>query len=151
MQQVTDQVLIEVLNREFPEIYTKIKSYTVSAPQTKLDDLSKINLIIAIVDREVESASNPFSNWTGRNKIIHHRQIMVAVVMMFYNPKRLFSIVTREGSGLIKHLSATTGIKRNILSVALTKVISRIRIYEDFKKEVNRLYELVNHEHNLIN
>lgn len=148
MQQLTDKTLLNVLHKEYPHIVEKITNdVNASLPADKLTDLSKIVLIIESFKREKNLNEINFNNEDRKRGVVENRELLIAVILLFYAPHRLINIERRERNGIVDAFSKITGTSRRILSNTIVMVVVNFKVYDSFKSEVQRLYEIINEEH----
>lgn len=155
MFQASNKSIVQVLKREYPEILEKINSDVACVvdflPKERLCNLSELPKIIESFKAHRGINVVSFKNEVGQKKVTESREMLMAIVMLFYNPERLFNLIKRESLGLTGALSDLTGTHRALLSIALVNATVNMKAYEDFRLEVYRIYTLINIEHKLLN
>jgi hypothetical protein len=141
-------LMITVLRRDYPEIAESIsEKISRSMPEQTLEDLSMIEQIVISFKKEkgIEHHS-----WTWRKSqvsITRDRELLLAVVLLFYHPEKIiYHAPVRVKNGIIQTLSDNLGTSRVILSQTIPSTTIAFRVYEDFRTEVYRLYELIKTE-----
>ncbi|WP_231489891.1 hypothetical protein [Pedobacter sp. Leaf170] len=150
--QLSDKAIVQVLRKSYPEVIDKITSdISIALPEHRLTDLTKLASIIQVFNREKQINAEDFSNPSYKRKTSQNRKLLMALVLLFYNPERLCNITRKETIGLSKMVSDLTGSHIRSITVSANDAVTLIKIYKDFKIEVYRLYDLINKEFNFFN
>lgn len=143
----SSNLMVAVLRKEYPEIASiiteKIKE---TLPGERLDDLSNIEKIVETFKRERKVTVESWTtNSTGkRSKIIYERDLLIGVILLFYDPEKIMQLVRRQTTnGVMKEAAGLLGTSRETLCASTPNVIVAFRAYADFREEVYRLYELI--------
>jgi hypothetical protein len=148
MQEYSPFLMVSVLRKDYPEIAEQISArIKKSLPEERLTDLSKVDLIIASFKKELEISAECWTNIKGSTRITQKRDLLIGVLLLFYNPEKLLRLVDqRTFCGLFIRASKIIGTSRAILSMTAPNVILAFRAYEEFRNEVYRLYDLIKTE-----
>ncbi|PPK99005.1 hypothetical protein [Parapedobacter indicus] len=136
------KLVLNVLRRDFPnvleQIETKIKTII---PDVTLSDFGDIRWIVDDYCLAKGVSLKAWMNVPGFKRITHHREVLVALIIKFYQPERLAGIEGSFNKGFLlslsRHLNCTYAVVRYSLAAAL----SNYNIYPAFRKEVDDLYE----------
>lgn len=141
--------MISVLRKEYPEIAQRItRKIKETLPGEQLTDLSNIGKIIATFKREKQVKTDNWTNGKGKTNITYKRDLLVAVLLLFYDPEKIMQLVRRNTiPGILKQASVLIGTSQEVLSMSTPGVIVAFKAYEDFREEVYRLYDLIRIEH----
>lgn len=160
---MSDALLVHILKKEFPALAERVVKIAESyANETILEDLEFIPSIVEdfksvfIADIEKFSFMNRFkkyqfasSNGTcvklGGSDI---RNILVAVLLKFYQPQIFFGGSSRYGLSI--SISKALQCSREIISQTIAKCVFDYKTYIDFRKEVDFVYKILT-ERNLEN
>lgn len=141
--------MISVLRKEYPEVAQRItRKIKETLPGEQLTDLSNIGKIIATFKREKQVKTDNWTNGKGKDNITYKRDLLVAVLLLFYDPEKIMQLVRRNTiPGILKQASVLIGTSQEVLSMSTPGVIVAFKAYEDFREEVYRLYDLIRIEH----
>lgn len=145
----SSNLMISVLRKEYPEIAQRItRKIKETLPGEQLTDLSNIGKIIATFKREKQVKTDHWTNGKGKANITYKRDLLVAVLLLFYDPEKIMQLVRRNTiPGILKQASVLIGTSQEVLSMSTPGVIVAFKAYEDFREEVYRLYDLIRIEH----
>lgn len=145
----SSNLMISVLRKEYPEIAQRItRKIKETLPGEQLTDLSNIGKIIATFKREKQVKTDNWTNGKGKTNITYKRDLLVAVLLLFYDPEKIMQLVRRNTiPGILKQASVLIGTSQEVLSMSTPGVIVAFKAYEDFREEVYRLYDLIRIEH----
>lgn len=137
--------MVAVLRKEYPEIAQviteKIKD---TLPEERLTDLSNIERIVATFKKIKGIKVDSWTNGKGRVNITYERELLLAVLLLFYDPEKIMQLVRRNTlPGILKQASALIGTSQEVLSMSIPGVIVAFKAYEDFREEVYRIYDLI--------
>lgn len=141
-------LMINVLRKDYPEIASSISEKIIKTlPEQSLTDLGLIDQIVTSFKKEKGIEDK---NWTiGKAKvnITRERELLLAVVLLFYHPEKLFQLTDKATKYRLQtSLAAHIGTSPDLISMDLANVIVAFKAYADFKIEVYRLYELIKEE-----
>lgn len=152
MQVLSNQAIVSILNKEYPEIIEKIISQANSLlPDNVMEDTSKIVLIVESLMAIKGFNLDSFKNKQGSHTNSENRNLLVAVVFLFYNPKRLYNIIQRDAKDLNNIIAGILGVDCRRVRESAAIVTFNYRVYKEFKKEVHSIYEQINQEHKFFN
>lgn len=137
--------MVAVLRKEYPEIAQviteKIKD---TLPEERLTDLSNIERIVSTFKKIKGIKVDSWTNGKGRANITYERELLIAVLLLFYDPEKIMQLVRRNTlPGILKQASALIGASQEVLSMSIPGVIVAFKAYEDFREEVYRIYDLI--------
>ena len=137
--------MVSVLRKDYPEIAELIaERITKSLPEKRLHDISNVDLIIESFKKELGISAKCWTNKKGSIRITDKRDMLIAVLLLFYNPEKILQLVdTSAVRGMFKRASEIIGTSPVILSMTAPNVIVAFRAYEEFRNEVYRLYDLI--------
>jgi hypothetical protein len=150
MQEYSPVLMVSVLRKDFPEIAAQISArIKKSLPEERLTDLSKVDMIIASFKKELGISFDCWTNKKGNTRITYKRDLLIGVLLLFYNPEKLLQLVDQQTMhGVFKRADDILGTSKNVLVMASANVIVAFKAYEEFRSEVYRLYELIKIENN---
>ena len=140
--------MVSVLRKDFPEIAEQISNrIKTTLPGDRLYDLSSIETIIESFKKERGVTADNWTNSKGKANITYERELLIAVLLMFYDPEKIMQLVDRQVfKGLLYHASKLIGTTNAVLSMSVPGVIVAFKAYQDFREEVYRLYDLISIE-----
>lgn len=140
--------MVSVLRKDFPEIAEQISNrIKTTLPGDRLYDLSRIEIIIESFKKERGVTADNWTNSKGKANITYERELLIAVLLMFYDPEKIMQLVDRQVfKGLLHHASKLIGTTNAVLSMSVPGVIVAFKAYQDFREEVYRLYDLISIE-----
>lgn len=150
--QLSNKTIVQVLRKEYPDVIDKITSeYVADLPDNKLTDFSLILQIIESFKKIRGIHVKSFKNEIGQKKITDERILLLAVILLFFNPERLYGIKRHDHLKISNAVSKLTDTSQVVLTKSLNDAVLSIKAYKDFKKEVYRLYELIKQENKFFN
>lgn len=150
MREYNSSLVIDILRKDYPEIESRILQRIDDEVPQKLSDMDLIPVIVSSFKfLKGIGECNWVSTTRSREKVNDHRDLLLAVIMLFYHPEKMMMITKDKAKyGLLCKVSYCLGFDENtILSKSLPAVIVAFRAYKDFKEEVHRVYELIKIEH----
>lgn len=140
--------MLLILEKEHPEIAISIKEkIKKDFPEQVLSDLSEIK---GIVDSFIRIKGISSINWVnnsrhnidkGKKRISDIRELLVGVVLMFYQPEKIIGLsMGNTRGGVMQNLSQVLDCSNNILSKSTANAIVAFKTYKDFKEEVYSYY-----------
>ncbi|MDQ7949531.1 MAG: hypothetical protein AAGB30_11060 [Pedobacter sp.] len=151
MQKLTDRTLLRILHKDYPQVVERIsREFKASMPENILTDFDKIPVIIEAFKVVKGLNDTSFNNDMGRRNSMENREIMLAVIAMFYHPQRLANLVMREKGGILEAVSKAISIPKKNLSNSLANAIVRFKVYGKFRNEVIQLYNMISKEYKLL-
>lgn len=148
MHEYSSNLMVSVLRKDFPEIADKI-AYRIKTtlPEERLYDLSNIGLIVDSFKKERGVTAENWTNTKGKASITYERELLIAVLLMFYDPEKIMQMVDRHIiKGLLIKASKLIGTTSSVLSMSVPGVIVAFKAYQDFREEVYRLYDVISIE-----
>ena len=141
-QNLSNEVLVNALNRFYPEVSRDLKTKIVElipSPAAGLERLPEIiKLYCEITGIEVE-------NITGRtikDVYVKNRKELLAVLMMFYHPEKIHGMTKKRAlRGLIFTMSFVLRCRQNNISNSVPEVIVHFRNYKSFSSSVLGIYD----------
>jgi len=148
MHDYSPNLMVSVLRKDFPEIAEQISNrIKTTLPGDRLYDLSSIETIIESFKKERGVTADNWTNSKGKANITYERELLIAVLLMFYDPEKIMQLVDRQVfKGLLYHASKLIGTTNAVLSMSVPGVIVAFKAYQDFREEVYRLYDLISIE-----
>lgn len=156
MQYANSALILNILHRDYPDVAVNInRQISQALPAYRLTDYAAISGIVksfesaaVIAEKHWPQSEFVALSLTGDEqrlcKITEVREILIAVVMLFYQPERLLGLDTGcARRGLLKELAEVIDTNRFLLSHSLSNAITRYRAYKSFKAEVDWLYEQI--------
>lgn len=145
MREYGAEIMVTVLRKDYPEIAEmitgKIKD---TLPSGRLDDLSNVERIITSFKKIKSIEVENWTNGKGKVNITYERELLLGVLMLFYDPEQIMQFVKRNTvPGLLKQVSTLIGTTQKVLSMSTPNVIVAFKAYPDFREEVYRLYDLI--------
>lgn len=146
----SSNLMVAVLRKEYPEIADiiteKIKE---TLPDERLTDLSNIEKIVSTFKKIKGIQLESWTNGKGRTNITYERELLIAVLLLFYDPEKIMQLVRRNTvPGVLKQASCLIGTSQEVLSMSTPGVIVAFKAYEGFREEVYRIYDLIRIENN---
>lgn len=146
----SSNLMVAVLRKEYPEIADiiteKIKE---TLPDERLTDLSDIEKIVSTFKKIKGIQLESWTNGKGRTNITYERELLIAVLLLFYDPEKIMQLVRRNTvPGVLKQASCLIGTSQEVLSMSTPGVIVAFKAYEGFREEVYRIYDLIRIENN---
>ncbi len=158
MNQHLPELVVNVLNREYPDVSRKITDILNSALPTCT--VSNSSLIPEIVGRVLALKGIEYSsvNWNGKRgyrvpvKILvagkpnyllsDLRELLVAVIVGLYDPAKLIGYSTmRLKPGILQTFIEYTGSNPVPVYKSVSNAVVHYRIYQSFRSEVDELVE----------
>lgn len=146
----SSNLMVAVLRKEYPEIADVItEKIKETLPDERLTDLSIIEKIISTFKRIKNITVENWTNRKGKTNITYERELLIAVLLLFYDPEKIMQLVRRNTvPGVLKQASGLIGTSQEVLSMSTPGVIVAFKAYEDFREEVYRIYDLIRIENN---
>jgi hypothetical protein len=153
-----NSLMINVLYQDYPDIASiitdKINAWL---PEQTAHDISLIENVVLDFNTELSISGIVWSNSTGRVnckfgddeirmlKITEVREMLVAVVLMFFNPEKILGLSNAAASkGIVKELSRLTDCSKSQLSFDINNAISYYkRSYRGFRADVDMIYAAI--------
>lgn len=143
--EVSQVLVLNVLQRDFPDVAEKIMSKIRSSmPEMVLSDTDQVQTVINAYCKIRDIQFDTWSNKPGIKRITYERELLLTVMIMFFQPEKLNGLsddVVRYG--LIKELSKCMICSKNVISISISNCISNYRIYNDFRNESNEVYNQI--------
>lgn len=149
MREYNSSLVIDILRKDYPEIESRILQRINDEVPHKLSDMGLIpGIIHSFKALKGIGECNWVSTTRSREKVNDHRDMLLAVIMMFYHPEKMM-MLTREHSrpGILSTTAVSLQCKSSAIRKSLPAVIVAFKAYKDFKEEVHRIYELIKIEH----
>lgn len=148
MHDYNPTLMVSVLRKEYPEIAEMIAlRIKKTLPEERLYDLSNIEKIITSFKRERGVTAENWTNSKGKASITYERDLLIAVLLLFYDPERILQLVNRPIlRGMMKVAADHIGTSRKVLTMSMPGAIVAFKAYQDFREEVYRLYDLISIE-----
>lgn len=145
--------MISILFRDYPEIAQRIKAGIQSKEDEEMPSfvLRSFELIPDIVEGFKKAKGIQEIIWVTQNgqksrkRIVENRELLVAVILLFYDPERILGLKVspKSKNGLVKAIAQYANCKPNPISDSAVKAIFAFKVYKDFKEEVTLLYEII--------
>ncbi len=145
MMSYPSEFIINVLRKDYPDINLEIsEKIRQSLPEKSLNDLSQISVIIRSFLKAKGLTCFRWQNQPGQKKVTDTRELLLAVVLMFYHPEKIHGFTAREKkTGMVKALSELIECRQDIISKSMMSAVSAYRTYRNFREEVQRLYDVI--------
>lgn len=143
MGNFNSSLMLNVLVRDFPEVVDRINAKIVeSMPKVVLSDTSEIEKIVNQFCKLKKISLESWSNQPGKSRITDERELLLAVIIMFFQPERLNGLCEKRiKTGIVKELSTALNSGKQVISRSISSAISNYKIYPDFKKKVHQTYD----------
>lgn len=146
MREYGAEIMVTVLRKDYPDIADKIVGkIKETLPSERLKDLSNIGKIVTSFKKikGIQQLDN-WTNSTGKVSITYERELLLGVMLLFYDPEKILQLVRRNTvPGLLKSISHVIKASKSVLSISVPGVIVAFKAYPDFREEVYRLYDLI--------
>lgn len=141
----SSNLMVAVLRKEYPEIADIITEKIKEAlPDERLTDLSNVEKIVSAFKKIKGIQVDNWTNGKGKTNITYERELLIAVLLLFYDPEKIMQLVRRNTvPGVLKQASALIGTSQEVLSMSTPGVIVAFKAYEGFREEVYRMYDLI--------
>jgi hypothetical protein len=146
MRQYSSDLVVQMLRKEYPEIENKIRLRL----DTEIPDkLVNLNYLPAIINSFKAIKGVNYKSWTNsvggpRNEMIENRELLLAVIMLFYQPEKIMNLTTAKVKyNLTIRIAEELGCKESLINAALNSVLVIFKAYKSFKEEAYRVYELI--------
>lgn len=162
MQDQESSIVVAILRKDFPDVAALIdQRIKEQIPVNILTDLKLVGSIIEDFQNVFIHEQNKVVKWYQSKdriwcrlssdeyrlcKVTEIREMMIAVILMFYHPERLLGLTgenTRTKSGIVKELSKVCKCHKRDISTSLSNAIAYYKVYAGFKNEVNIIYDNV--------
>lgn len=154
--------MLNILHRDYPDVAGEItRQIDGVLPAFRIGDSRKVPVIVNAFN---EAAGITDKDWSRHDritialsnndirlcKITEAREILIAVVLLFFHPARILGLDSGPTKpGMLKELAHITGCTKVVLSQNLGNAVTRYRAYKGFKTEVDYLYEQVKEKINI--
>lgn len=143
MKAYNSTLVLNVLCNDYPDIASRINQKIQSAmPEMILNDLSELKYIIHEYCKLKGLLYDTWSNQPGQTRITNERELLLAIVIMFFQPEKINGLHdSRIKQGIVKNLSIHMKCSKEVISQSIACALDNYRIYADFKTEVDQLYD----------
>lgn len=143
MSSYSSAIVLNVLWKEFPDVANRITDKIKSAmPEIVLSDPNEIKTIVEDYCELKELSLETWCNQPGQTRITDDRELLLAVVIMFFQPERLNGMCEKQiKRGIVKELSIVMKCSKRVISESILASINNYKIYSDFKFEVHNTYD----------
>ncbi len=142
-------LVLNVLWKEFPDVANRITDKIKSAmPEVVLSDPNEIKTIVEDYCILNDLNFETWSNQPGQTRITDDRELLLAVIIMFFQPERLNGMCEKRiKQGIVKELSIVMKCDKAIISQSISSAINNYKIYSNFKGEVHEMYDQLKSNH----
>jgi hypothetical protein len=145
MNDQNSALMITVLRNDYPEIARIIsEKINKTLPEQALHNPKLIGQIVASFKNEKGIDELNWIKGKSAIKIVESRELLTAVVLMFYHREKILnSSPEKTRSGVLRELRKQIGVSQEVSSKTAANAIVAFKVYENFRQEVYRLYELI--------
>lgn len=145
MNDQNSALMITVLRNDYPEIARIIsEKINKTLPEQALHNLKYIGQIVASFKNEKGINELHWTKGKSTIKIVESRELLTAVVLMFYHREKILNSSNEKTRyGVLRELRRQIGVSQEVSSKTAANAIVAFKVYENFRQEVYRLYELI--------
>lgn len=145
MEHVNAKLALRVLTRDYPHVAKEIEQKITSSASFRLTDLTQVPFIIKEFCKVKEIKSANWIKGNGKNETSKNRQLLVAVLLKFYHPEKLYCL--DDGytfNGLIKKVSKELGINYQTTLKTFSKSVDEYNHFNGkFKAKVDSIFNSI--------